>query len=50
MDQVDKKLIETLKSLRNDADFGASLDFDGIHRRAMLRNGFDPDATKVTYS
>jgi hypothetical protein len=50
MDQIDKQLIETLKSLRNDSDFGASLDFDGIHRRAMLRNGFDPEATKTVYS
>ncbi len=50
MDQLDKKLIETLKSLRNDSDFGASLDVEGIHRRAMLRNGFDPDAAKVRYT
>jgi len=50
MDQVEKKIIETLKSLRNDPDFGASLDVAGIHRRAMIRNGFHPDATKVTYT
>lgn len=50
MDQFDKQLIETLKSLRNDPDFGASLDFNGIHRRAMLRNGFDPEASKTVYS
>lgn len=50
MDQFDKKLIETLKSLRNDSDFGASLDFEGIHRRAMLRNGFDLDCAKTHYT
>lgn len=50
MDQVDKKFIETLKSLRNDPDFGASLDFEGIHRRAMLRNGFDLDCAKTRYT
>lgn len=50
MDQIDKKLIETLKSLRNDPDFGASLDFEGIHRRAMVRNGFDPDCAKTRYT
>lgn len=50
MDQFDKKLIESLKSLRNDPDFGASLDFEGIHRRAMLRNGFDLDCAKTRYT
>lgn len=50
MDQFDKKLIESLKSLRNDPDFGASLDIGGIHRRAMLRNGFDLDCAKTRYT
>lgn len=50
MDQFDKKLIESLKSLRNDPDFGASLDFEGIHNRAMLRNGFDLDCAKTHYT
>ena len=50
MDQVEKKIIETLKSLRNDPDFGASLDYEGIHRRSMLRNGFDVDAAKTSYT
>lgn len=50
MDQIDKKLIESLKSLRNDPDFGASLDFGAIHRRAMLRNGFDLDCAKTRYT
>lgn len=50
MDQVEKKIIESLKSLRNDPDFGASLDYEGIHRRSMLRNGFDVDAAKMRYT
>lgn len=50
MDQIDKKLIEALKSLRNDPDFGASLDFEGIHRRSLVRNGFDPDCAKTRYT
>ena len=50
MDTFDKKLIKTLKSLRNDSDFGASLDFENIHRRAMLRNGFDVDCANVQYT
>ena len=50
MDQVEKKIIETLKSLRNDPDFGASLDYEGIHRRSMLRNGFDIDAARPHYT
>jgi hypothetical protein len=50
MDHIEKQLIETLKSLRNDPDFGASLDYEGIHRRAMIRNGFDPDAIQHRYT
>ena len=50
MDQVEKKIIETLKSLGNDPDFGASLDYKGIHRRSMLRNGFDVSAAKTRYT
>jgi hypothetical protein len=50
MDQFDKKLIETLKSLRNDPDFGAALDFEGIHRRAMVRHGFAIDGAKTRYT
>lgn len=45
MDHIDKKIISTLQSLKSDKDFGADLDVDGIHRRAMSRCGFDPDVT-----
>ena len=50
MDKIDRKIIETIKSLKNDPDFGGGLDFDGIHKLALARCGFNPNPTWSAYT
>jgi hypothetical protein len=50
MDKIDRKIINALKGLKDDPDFTGGLDYEGIHNRALARNGFSSSSAESRYT
>ncbi len=50
MDKLDRQIIDTLKSLKDDPAFGGGYDFAATHKQALLKNGFSLPASSHQYT